>query len=100
MKIWCALALYRSSNGKSIGDRGKLTENVLGAGCSDDDLGAHGSDPDLDAGVSILRELSGEHLVELGVEDAIGYELPLLADLSSGCHFLDGELACCRGTEI
>ena len=54
---------------------GALTEHVLGAGGADDDLGPHGGDADLDAGVAVLSELTHEELVELGVEDAIGHEL-------------------------
>ena len=41
--------------------------------------GAHNTH--LNAGVSILGELSGEELVELGVEDAIGNELALLGNI-------------------
>lgn len=51
------------------------TENVLGASGSDDDLGAHGRNPNLDAGVSILGELPGQDLVELGEEDSVSHKL-------------------------
>jgi hypothetical protein len=37
---------------------------------------------DITARVSLLRELAGEELVELGMENTIGHELALLADLS------------------
>lgn len=48
-----------------------LTEDALGAGGADDDLGPHGGDPDLDAREAVLPELAGEHLVQLGQEHAI-----------------------------
>jgi len=51
------------------------TQNVLSAGSSDDDLGAHGGHADLHAGVAILGELSGKKLVELGEKHAVSYEL-------------------------
>jgi hypothetical protein len=52
-----------------------LTENLLGVGGSDDDVGNGGGDADLDAGVTLLSELALEELVELGVEDTVGDEL-------------------------
>jgi len=52
-----------------------LTENLLGVGGSDDDVGNGGSDADLDAGVTLLSELALEELVELGVEDTVSDEL-------------------------
>lgn len=51
------------------------TEDVLGAGGTDDDLGAHGGDAHLDAGVAVLCELAGEHLIQLREEHAIRHEL-------------------------
>lgn len=52
-----------------------LTENLLGVGGADDDVGDGGSDADLDARVTLLSELALEELVELGVEDTVGDEL-------------------------
>lgn len=52
-----------------------LTENLLGVGGSDDDVGDGGCDADLDAGVTLLSELTLEELVELGVEDTVSDEL-------------------------
>ena len=52
-----------------------LTENLLGVGGSDDDVGNGGGDADLDAGVTLLSELALEELVELGVEDTVSDEL-------------------------
>mmetsp|Transcript_32025 Transcript_32025/g.53811 ORF Transcript_32025/g.53811 Transcript_32025/m.53811 type:complete len:237 (+) Transcript_32025:412-1122(+) len=71
-----------------LDDRGQLAnaatllaENGLCAGSADDDLGTHRGNADLDTGVSILSELTGEQLVQLGEENAISHELTLLADL-------------------
>jgi hypothetical protein len=55
--------------------RNARTEDVLRAGGADDDLGAHGGDPDLDAGEAVLPELAGQHLVQLRQENAIRDEL-------------------------
>jgi hypothetical protein len=52
-----------------------LAEHVLGARGADDDLRAHRGHADLDAGVSVLGELPGQHLVQLGIEDTIADEL-------------------------
>ena len=52
-----------------------LTENLLGVGGSDDDVGNGGGDADLDAGVTLLSELALEELVKLGVEDTVSDEL-------------------------
>ncbi len=53
----------------------RLTEHVLGAGGTDDNLSPHRRDANLDARVAVLCQLPCEKLVELGVEDAIGDEL-------------------------
>ena len=58
-----------------------LSEDALGAGGADDDLGPMGCGTDLNPGVAVLGELAGEELVELGVEDTVGNELAL------GGHF-------------
>lgn len=52
-----------------------LTENLLGLGGSDNDVGDGGRDADLDARVTLLSEFALEELVELGVEDTVGDEL-------------------------
>ena len=52
-----------------------VSENALGAGGADDDLGTGRGDADLDTRVAILGQLAGEELVELGVEDTVGDEL-------------------------
>lgn len=52
-----------------------LTEDFLGLGCADDDVGDGRGDADLDAGVTLFSELALEELVELGVEDTVGDEL-------------------------
>ncbi|KAF3946076.1 hypothetical protein CMV_027619 [Castanea mollissima] len=52
-----------------------LTENVLCLCGSDDDLGSHRRNPNLDAGVTVLSELTGQYLVQLGVENSFSYEL-------------------------
>lgn len=61
-----------------------LTENLLGVGGSDDDVGNGGGDANLDAGVTLLSEFSLEELVELGVEDTVGDELSSLGATDSG----------------
>ena len=55
-----------------------LTENLLGVGCADDDVGDGRGDADLDARVALLGQLALEELVQLGVEDTVGDELPAL----------------------
>ena len=52
-----------------------VTEDVLGVGGSDDDLGSGVGDSDLTARVTLLGELSGEELVELGGKDTVSHEL-------------------------
>ena len=51
------------------------TEHVLGASGPDDDLSPQGGHADLNARVSILRQLPGEELVQLCVEHTICHEL-------------------------
>jgi len=55
-----------------------LTEHVLGAGGTDDDLVTSGGLTNLDARVAIFGQLTHEQLVQLGVEDAIGNKLAFL----------------------
>lgn len=52
-----------------------LSEDLLGVGGADDDVGDGRGDADLDAGVTLLGELALEELVELGVEDTVSDEL-------------------------
>lgn len=68
-----------SSNAQSVGQH---TEDVEGAGGTDDDLSAHGGHADLNARVSILAELTSEELVEFGVENTVLDEFSLLRDVS------------------
>ena len=63
-------------------ERGELTnpaallaENFLGMSGTNDDVGDGGSYADFDTGVTLLRELALEELVELGVKDTIGDKL-------------------------
>ena len=60
-----------------------LTENLLGVGGTDDDVGDGRGHADLNTGVSLLSELALEELVQLGVEDTVGDELPALADVDT-----------------
>ena len=52
----------------------------MGAGGSDDDLGAHGSNSDFDSRVSILSELPSQDLVEFREEDSVSDELKAMAN--------------------
>lgn len=65
-----------------LDERGELTnaatllsEDLLGVGGADDDVGNGRSNADLDAGVTFLSEFALEELVELGVENTVGDEL-------------------------
>lgn len=51
------------------------TKNVLSASGSDDDLSAHGSYPDLDSRITVLRKLSSQYLVKLREKHAISHKL-------------------------
>jgi hypothetical protein len=62
-----------------------LSENLLGVGRTDDDVGDGWGDADLDARVSLLSELALEELVQLGVENTIGNELPALGAVEKTC---------------
>lgn len=62
-----------------------LTEDLLGVGGTDDDVGDGGGDADFDAGVTLLGQLALEELVQLGVENTVGDELsPLGAAMKTG----------------
>jgi hypothetical protein len=52
-----------------------LTENLLGLGGADDDVGDGGGDADFDTRVTLLSEFALEELVQLGVEDTVSDEL-------------------------
>mmetsp|Transcript_12834 Transcript_12834/g.23324 ORF Transcript_12834/g.23324 Transcript_12834/m.23324 type:complete len:327 (+) Transcript_12834:172-1152(+) len=58
-----------------------LADDVLRAGGLDDDLSAADRSSNLDTRVSILSQLAGEELVELGVEDTVLDELLFLGDV-------------------
>lgn len=58
-----------------------LSENLLGVGGADDDVGDGGSDADFDARVSLLSQLALEELVQLGVEDTVSDELSPLGTI-------------------
>lgn len=61
-----------------------LTEDLLGVGGTDNDVGDGGGDADFDAGVSLLGQLALEELVQLGVEHTVSDELsPLGATLEN-----------------
>ena len=66
---------------------GLLLEEVSGLGASDTDLSSGGGEADLNSGVSVNSEGSGEELVELSLEDSIGDELLLGVHLSSDLSF-------------
>lgn len=51
------------------------TKNILSTSGPDDNLSAHRRDPNFDAGVPVLRQLSGQNLIKLREEDSIGHEL-------------------------
>lgn len=63
-----------------------VTEDFLGVGGPDDDLGTGVGNTDLTAGVTLLSELSGEEVVELGLENTVGDELSALANDLRGRH--------------
>lgn len=50
-----------------------LSEDLLGVGRSDDDLRSGVRHSDLAARVTLLSELSGEELVDLSLENSVGY---------------------------
>ena len=52
-----------------------FAQNVLGAGCHDDDFGLGGSDTDLDARVTIFGQFTSQKLVQFGFENAVSDEL-------------------------
>merc|ERR1719373_1133045 len=58
-----------------------LSQDVLGAGGHDDDLGPGGGHADLHTRVTILGQLTGQELVQLSFENSVSDELPLLGDL-------------------
>jgi len=64
-----------------------LTEDILGAGGTDNDLGSDGSNADLDTGVSILGEGALEEIVQFSVEDTISDEFALFGDVAGLSHF-------------
>jgi hypothetical protein len=70
---------------------GGLVEKVLAVSSADTDLSAHVGGADLNAGVALHAEGTGEELVELSLENSVSNELFLgvnLLDLLV-CHLLD-----------
>lgn len=57
------------------------TEDVLGTGGSDDDFGTHRSDTNLEAGVTVLSQLSHEHFVYLRLKHSVSDELLQIKEL-------------------
>lgn len=60
-----------------------LTEDVLGTGGPDDDLGTSRGDADFDTRVSLLGQLASQELVELGKEHTYKIDLSILSWLSN-----------------
>jgi hypothetical protein len=69
------LESFLDQGGKFANSSSLLTENFLGVGCADDDIGDGGCDSDFDTRVSLLSQLALEELVQFCVEDTIGDEL-------------------------
>jgi hypothetical protein len=69
------LESFLDQGGKFADSSSLLTENFLGVGCADDDIGDGGCDSDFDTRVSLLSQLALEELVQFCVEDTIGDEL-------------------------
>lgn len=67
-----------------------LAKDFLCVCGADDDVGNSGSDPDFDAGIAFLSELSLKELVKLGVEDTVGDEF---ATLGAGEMLIDDSAA-------
>ena len=67
-----------------------ITENLLGVGGTDDDLGTGVGDTDLTTRVSLLGELTSEELVELGGENTVSDKLETLKE---GMQVNDGQNA-------
>jgi ATP-dependent protease Clp ATPase subunit len=53
----------------------KSTKNILGTSSPDDDLGAHGSNPNFNTRVPILSQFSSQYLVQFCVENSIRNKL-------------------------
>ncbi len=64
-----------------------LTQNVLCAGCPDDNLCSHGSHTNLHSRVSMLCQLAGQQLIKLGVEDSVCHELHIGCSQYQWCHW-------------
>ena len=59
-----------------------LTEDLLGVGGANDDIGHGGGNADLNARITLLSKLTLEELIKLGVENTIGDELSPLGAAS------------------
>lgn len=64
-----------------------LSENFLGVGCPDDDIGDGRSNTDFDTRVSLLGQFTLEELVQLSVEHTISDELSPLGAVPGSQHF-------------
>lgn len=58
------------------------TKNVLSTSGSNDDFSSHGSNPNFNSRVTILRQLSCQHFVQLRKKYTIRYKLSLFTNLS------------------
>eukprot|EP01083_Nonionella_stella_P090539 252908_1 len=66
-----------------------LSKNILGTGGTYNDVGTMRGGTNLNSGVTILGELGGEELIELGVEASVGDELALGRHLGAVGHHLE-----------
>lgn len=66
---------FLNQSGELANSATLVSENVLGVRSPNDDLSSGVGDSDLTARVSLLGELAGEELVELGGKDTVSYEL-------------------------
>lgn len=69
-----------------------LTENLLGVGGADDDVGNGGGDADFDTRVTLLSQLALEELVQLGVEDTVSDELSPLGTVQMEKKYLSATI--------
>lgn len=69
---WRVVETFLDQERQLVDASAVLAEHVLSACSTDDDLGLGWRHTDLDTGVAFLGELSGEELIELGVEHTVG----------------------------
>ena len=60
----------------------RLKWGIEGWGAQRTDISHGGRDADFDTGVSLFCQLALEELIQFGIEDTIGDELPTLRDVS------------------